>query len=197
MQESLMPISYGPWQAYPWKNELALQRERVGLHFAEMLQDEFSGDHSPWDMLERASVLAGFAMRRMFEKRLVTDRLAAEIVSIRIFNSKRDDLRRPYAGWSGGPVFQSYDFEAAGTQEMTLNDLANEIIHSSQMMFVDREASIPTGLLIASDWHLNKRLLHLTIDEFMALSNRLLDDAVRATSDRWERETGKVHATRD
>lgn len=67
-----MPISYNPWPTYPWKNELALQRERVGLHFAEMLQDEFSGDHSPWDMLERALVLAGFAMRRMFEKRLVT-----------------------------------------------------------------------------------------------------------------------------
>lgn len=126
-----MPVSYGPWRAYPWKNELALQRERVGLHFAEMLQDEFSGEHSPWAMLERAFVLAGFAMRRMFEKRLVTDRLAAEIICIRTFNSKLENFRRPYIGFSGGAAFQSYDFEAAGNQAMTINDLANEIIHSS------------------------------------------------------------------
>ena len=191
-----MTISYGPWQSYTWKNELALQRERVGVHFAEMLQTEFSSDHSPWHMLERALVLAGFAMRRMFEKRLVTDLLATETVNIRIFNSNLDNMRRPFFGWSGGEL-QSYDFEAAGTQEMTLNDLANEIIHSSQLMFVDHEPSIPTGLLIASDRHLNKRLLHLTLDEFMALSNRVLDDVVRATSDRWDSETRRVHATRD
>lgn len=94
-------------------------------------------------------------------------------------------------------MFQGYDFEAADTQEMTLNELANEIIHSSQLMFVDREPSVPTGLLIASDRHQNKRLLHLTIDEFMALSNRVLDDSVRFTSNRWDWETGTVHATRD
>jgi hypothetical protein len=192
-----MPISYNPWPTYSWKNELAVQRERVGLHFAELLQDEFSGDHNPWDMLERALVLAGFAIRRMFEKRLVTDRLAAETVSIRIFNSNLDNLRQPFVGESGGHAFESYDFEATGTQEITLNDLANEIIHSSQLMFVNGEPSIPTGLLIASDWHMSKRLLHLTIDEFMTLSKRVLDDTVRAKTDRWDWETGKVHATRD
>lgn len=140
--------------------------------------DAFKGEICTWSLelnvrvlmhlsqkFPRPPVLAGFAMRRMFEKRLVTDRLAAEIVIIRIFKSKLNELRRPYVRWSGGAVFHSYDFEAAGTLEMTLNDLANEIVHSSQLMFADHEPSIPTGLLIASDWHLNKRLLHLTIDD--------------------------------
>src|SRR6516162_4906328 len=70
-----MPIVHGPWEKYPWKNELAVQSERVAIHYAEMMSDAFDGEHCPMDMLDRAIVLAAFAMRRMFEKRLVTDKL--------------------------------------------------------------------------------------------------------------------------
>jgi hypothetical protein len=70
-----MPISYGTWQVYPWKNELATQSERVAVHYSELLDDDFEGEHSPLDMLDRAIVLSGFAIRRMFEKRLATDKL--------------------------------------------------------------------------------------------------------------------------
>jgi len=73
-----MPICYGDWESYPWKNELALQTERVALHYAELLSDDVDGAHNPMDMLDRAIVLAAFAMRRMFEKKLVTDKLARE-----------------------------------------------------------------------------------------------------------------------
>ena len=101
-----MPISYGPWQSYPWKNELALQSERVAIHYAEMLSDDFDGEHSPMDMLDRAIVLAAFAIRRMFEKRLVTDKLASEKISVRTFQSLRSkEFRQPYIGYSGGGPF--------------------------------------------------------------------------------------------
>ena len=49
------------------------------------MSDDFDGEHCPMDMLDRAIVLAAFAMRRMFEKRLVTDKLAGEKISIRTF----------------------------------------------------------------------------------------------------------------
>jgi hypothetical protein len=192
-----MPISYGPWQAYPWKAELALQRERVTIHFAEMLQEDFTGSHNPLDMLERALVLAAFAMRRMFEKRLVTDKLAAVIADIRTFKSRGENFRQPYVGYGGGQAFRNYDLQDAGIQRLKLNDLANEIIHSSQLMVVENEPRIPTGLLVASDWNLKNRLLHLTIDEFMAVSEQLLDDTVRAASESWDWETGKVLAARE
>jgi len=52
--------------------------------------------------------------------------------------------------------------EKASTKRLKINDVANEIIHSSQIMFVHDEETIPTGLLIASDWHLKDRLLHLS-----------------------------------
>jgi hypothetical protein len=56
---------------------------------------------------------------------------------------------------------------------------------------------VPTGLLIASDWHLKDRLLHFTIHEFTHMVNRVLDDQIRAASDRWDFETGTVQGTRE
>jgi hypothetical protein len=192
-----MPISYGPWQAYTWKNELALQCQRVAAHFAEMQQEEFEGPHNPFDMLERALVLAGFAMRRMFEKRLVTDGLAGVHVSVRTFKSRRENFRHPYVGYGGENAFRNYDLEDGGTKTMKLNDFANEIIHSSQLMFVTGEREIPDGLLIASDWHLKDRLLHVTLEEFMGLAQQVLDDTITAASESWDWKTGKVTATRE
>jgi hypothetical protein len=65
------------------------------------------------------------------------------------------------------------------------------------MMFVHDEETIPTGLLIASDWHLKDRLLHFTIEEFSAMVKRVLDDWVTSGTDRWDWETGKVDARRE
>ena len=193
-----MPISYFPWQSYPWKNELALQSERVAIHYAEMLSEDFEGEHSPMDMLDRAIVLAAFAIRRMFEKRLVTDKLAGEKVSIRTFQSLRsNEFRQPYIGDSGGETFRNYSFEKASIKPLKINDVANEIIHSSQIMFVYEEETVPTGLLIASDRHLKDRLLHFTIEEFSAMVKRVLDDCVTSATDRWDWETGKIYARRE
>jgi hypothetical protein len=43
-----MPISYGTWQIYPWKNELATQSERVAIHYCELSDDDFKGDIIHW-----------------------------------------------------------------------------------------------------------------------------------------------------
>ena len=112
-----MPISYFRWQSYPWKNELALQSERVIVHFAEMLLDDFDGEHNPMDMLDRAMVLAAFAMRRMFEKRLVTDKLVEAKIPVKIFERLcPSDFRPPYLGSSGGMAFSNYKFKECRTK---------------------------------------------------------------------------------
>lgn len=192
-----MPISYGRWQSYPWKNELALQEERVRIHFDEMLSDEFEGEHSPMDMLDRALVLAAFAMRRVFEKRLVTDKLRSEEIDVRIFKARpTPDFRQPFIGETGGGAFRNYDFEKAASKSLKINDVANEIIHSSQIMVIHDEDDIPAGLLIASDWNLKDRVLHFTIEEFSAMVRRVLDDRVRMESEEWDPETGNVKAVR-
>ena len=191
-----MSIHYGEWPAYSWKNELATQVERVKAHFAEMVAEEFDGEHSPLDMLDRAIVLAAFAIRRMVEKRLVTDKLRDEEGPVRAYPSRAANFRPRFVGRCGGEIFRSYDLEHAGTTPMKVGDLANEIIHASHLMVVHGEARIPTGLLIASDWNLKKRLLHLTIEEFSAAAQRVLDDRVTAATESWDPATGKVIAMR-
>src|SRR6266446_1113938 len=172
-----MPISYGQWQSYPWKNELALQSERVAIHYREKLLDNFAGEHKPMDMLDRAIVVAAFAMRSMFEKRLVTDKLKSQKISIRTFPRLRSkEFRQPFIYSSGGTAFRNYSFETASAKCLNINDVANEIIHSSQIMFAYNEETIPTGLLIASDRNLKDRLLHFTIEEFSTMVKKVLDD---------------------
>jgi hypothetical protein len=193
-----MPISYGTWQVYPWKNELATQSERVAIHYSELSDDDFKGEHNPLDMLDRAIVLSGFAIRRMFEKRLVTDKLRKVEIDVRTFSTKHQEtFRSPYVSDSGGMAFQNYNFEVAEMKPLKIADLASEIIHASQLMFVDKERMISTGLLVASDWHLRHRLLHITIDEFTAVVKLVLDDFVRSTRDEWDHEKGTVRATRE
>lgn len=188
-----MPISSTRWQDYPWKNELALQAERAIAHGREVIDEDFGGDHSPLDMLERALVLAGFCIRRMIEKRLVTDTFAESKRAVRSFPARSAEaFRPPFRSSSGGMAFNNYAFDAPAILEMTAGELANEIIHSSQLMVLDGEDFAADGFLIASDWHLKKRVLHLPFDEFAAFAASVLDDRVYFTSDQWDPETGRV-----
>jgi hypothetical protein len=112
-----MTLSYCKWESYIWKNELATQSERVAVHFAEALSDDDSLEHNPYHMLDRAIVLSGFAIRRMVEQRLVTDRLANGEINVRIFPSRQNnDFRHPYIGCAGEGAFRNYDFEKSLSQ---------------------------------------------------------------------------------
>lgn len=192
-----MAIFYTPWEAYPWKNQLATQEERVRIHFAELISDEFEGSHNPLHMLDHALVLAAFAIRRMFEKRLVTDKLGVTEIPVRLFKARQTPgFRTPYISHSGGYAHNNYDLETAEIKNLKIKSIADEIIHSSQIMVVDQYEVIPAGLLIASDWHLKNRILHFTIEEFNALVKSVLDDQVKQQSDCWDPEAGTVKATR-
>ena len=191
-----MPISSTHWVAYPWKNEISLQMERVTLHLSEVLNEDYEGEHSPLDRLERALVIAAFSIRRMIEKRLVTDVLANRTFPVRSFPAEADDFRRPFHGQTGGETYSNYDFENAEILSLTIKRLADEVIHSSQLMVVGGDEPVPNGLLIASDYHLGRRVLHLTIEEFTKIAEAVLLDQVRMASDRWDPDTGHVSAER-
>jgi hypothetical protein len=189
-------ISYAPWQSYPWKNELELQADRAVQHGAEVLDDDFRGDHAPHAMLERAMVLAAFCVRRMIEKKLVTDTFAAEARNIRAFPAlSGSNFRPPYHGTSGGQIFRSYSFAEPQSLPLRPAEVANEIIHSSQLMVVGGE-SVADGFLIASDRNLSRRLLHLSFAEFREYAQSVLDNRVFYSADAWDPETGKVTSTR-
>ncbi|MAM39665.1 MAG: hypothetical protein CL949_14440 [Erythrobacter sp.] len=184
------------WESYPWKNELATQAERVEQHFAEVLDDNFESEWSPLHMLERALVLSAFAMRRMIEKRLVTDELKARTYRFTTYLAA-NAYRSPAHGSTGGQVFRNYRLGEPTGLRLRIADLANEIIHSSQLLVIYGPGNPSTGLLIASDWNMQKRIIHLTIEEFRDSVDVVLNDRVTHAIDSWDSETNTVRSTRE
>ncbi len=148
-------------------------------------------------MLDRAIVLAAFSIRRMIEKKLITDKLARKKIEVRTFPSNTSNYRQPYQSDTGGSTFENYNLKKAEIKNFKISDLVNEIIHAYQLMYIYNENSIPNGLLIASDWNMKTRLLHLTIEEFDVMVQLVLNDRVLTTKDSWDPETGTVHAIRE
>ena len=103
-------VSYAPWQSYTWKNELGAQLTRILQSYDEILDQEFEGQHSPQDMLERALVLAAFCIRRLIEKRLVTDGFIKETIELATFTAiPCGGFRQPFHRESGGGFFTNYN----------------------------------------------------------------------------------------
>jgi hypothetical protein len=195
-----MGIAWGHWQSYPWKNELVTQSERVTAHFHEILSDSFEGEHNPFDMMDRAIVLSAFVIRRLIEKRLVTDRLSEAQIQVRSFPRTRDgNFQEPfhYSAGVSSALRDNYNLDQELTISMRYWDLANEIIHASQIMVIYDEITVSKGLLIASDWRLKDRILHLTIDEFQSFVRAVLDDRVRSFHDYRDEKTDKAMSKRD
>jgi hypothetical protein len=190
-------IAYTDWQSYTWKNELKLHAERVLIALSEVIDPNFEGDHNPHHMLERALALSAFCIRRMHEKHVVTDAFRAEKIAVRSFSAVKEGFRQPFRRSGGGRAFSNYDLTMPVMVQLGRNDVANQIIHSSQLMVCFDEESIEDGILVASDWDMKIRLLHLSASEWTAFYTAVLDNYVRAESDFWDHQTGKVTSTRD
>jgi hypothetical protein len=144
-----MGIAWGHWESYPWKNELVAQSERVTLHSNELFSDTFEGDYMPFDMLERAIVLSAFVIRRLIEKRLVTDRLAEAQIQVRSFARTQDgNFQAPfrYSAGVSTALRYNYNLDEEITVSMRYWDLANEIIHASHIMVISDEHPMSNGL---------------------------------------------------
>jgi hypothetical protein len=189
-------IIFKEWESYPWKNELSCRSEQVVIHFNEVFSEDFEGEHEPLDMLDRAIVLAGFSVRRLIERKLVTDRLAKTKISVRSFVTKPDvEFRIPFHSLMGGDyLIHNVDCEKQEPISLSYNDLANQIIHSSPIMVCAKNQKM--DLLIASDWNVKTRLLHLTIDEVTSFVRAVLDDRVTSMTD-FRGEAGNAHSKRD
>lgn len=194
-----MSISYDLWRISHWRDELIQQKKGVIFHYNELLLgDDFKGKHNPMPLLELAIVLAAFVMRRMFEKKLVTDKLRRTNIPVKMFLSNcAIKFHKPFHSESGGATLHNYCFDSIQIKHLKIYELANEIIHSSQLMFVNNEDKIPTGLLIASDQRMEKRLLHITLQEFEDIVQQVLDDEISIMTDKRDPETGVISATRE
>lgn len=190
-------MSFCNWQDYTWKNELHEQFRRVELYFNEAIDENYDGEHSPLHMLERALALAAFSIRRLIEKRLVKDSFADVTWNIPTFPATAD-FRSPFHSSSGGRVLSNYDFDNCIAVAMRAGEIANEIIHSSQLLvFCDETENPGNGLIVASDWYMKRRVLYLPIASLRAVVNATLDNTATSMVDWWDHETNKVHSKRE
>ncbi len=195
-----MGIAVGTWEAGPWKQSLR-EHARAAQVVAEILSHDFDDatfpyDGNPFPVFERNFVLACFCMRRLAEKRLLTDRLNEKAVPFRCFPAVAENFRPPLPSLTSNMFYQNYRFDAPEAFSLTIRDFGNEVVHSSHIGVVTEPDLLPVGIVVASDWRLSKRLLHLTLIEWADLCQTVLADRVGLTSDEWNPETGQTKALR-
>lgn len=161
------------------------------------MDDDFDGSHNPFHMLERALTISGFAMRRMMERKLVTDLLQSKKIILRTINNPdKDGFSGPWIGDTGPRGAFQYDFSNPDKIELSIKNFGDEIVHASQIAIAYNFPSIEDGILIASDWHTKKRLLHVTPAEFKTIVATILDDEIISTADGYD-ANGKVFSRRE
>lgn len=195
-----MGIAVGTWEAGPWKQTLR-EHARAAQVVAEFLshdfdQSTFPYDGNPFSVFERNFVLACFCMRRLAEKRLLTDRLNEKNVTFTCFPAVTENFRHPLPSSTSNSFYRNYRFDAPDTASLTIRDFGNEVVHSSHVGVVTEPDLVPVGIVVASDWRLSKRLLHLTLTEWADLCGTVLADRVVVASDERDPETGQTKTLR-
>lgn len=195
-----MGIAVGRWDSRLWKETLAHHGRiaRVCAEFAIAQDDEatFPYDGDLFGAFETSFVLAAFCIRRLSEKRLLTDALNEKKWGVGMYPSS-EAIRQPYVGHSSNGFYRGYKFDKRGTHTLTLKELGHEIIHSSNLGIVTEEDELPIGIVVASDNRLSKRVLHISLDQWTEVCFAVLDDRVYSESDQWNPETGEITATRE
>lgn len=196
-------VSSSEWQAYTWKNELAEQKRRIGLHLDEALTDTET-EHNPYHMLERAVGVAAVCMRRLIECRLVTDRFRDTALEVHEVLAKADaDWREPFVSRTASEIFNNYDLTARRAEKRIPKVISDKMLHARVIGVLSGNAFMPDGLLIASDTQSKTQLFHFTPPEIAWIFDAFLDDQVRSSSDGYLDKDGdfkgtrKVFATRD
>ena len=183
------------WQSYTWKNELAEQRRRIGLHLEEVLSDAET-EHNPLHMLERAIGVAAICMRRLLECRLVTDRFRDSQLDLHEIYVKKDvEWREPFVSRTASEIFNNYDLTARHPQRRTPKLISDKMLHARVIGVLSASAYLPDGLLIASDTQSKTSLFHFTPSEIGAILDAFLADQVRIASDGYLDPEGKFQGT--
>ena len=194
----LMEIISGRWPVYTWKNELKYHSEHAVQHFHEIICDEYSGTSNTFDMFERAFVLTGFIIRRMIEKKLVTDKTASKTLKFKTFVlMKLDSHEKPWVSDSGLKGFGKINFDTPEIKEMNLKTFGHEVVHCSQLSFLNKHESIEPSILVSSEHFAEKRFIQMTIDDYTDVVQLVLNDQIKTQADGYHPESGEVFAIRE
>ena len=190
-------VSYSDWTEYPWKNEIAQQRERIRQHYFEIVADAET-EHNPHHMLERSIGILAICMRRMIECRLVTDKFRK--TEIPVFEvPKLDEVRNfeSFLSSSGDKLPRIFDFSQRIRRLHTPASISNKFLHARFLAILSQSDYLPDGLLVASDHQSKNSLFHFTATEFTGVIDAFLVDKVLEAKDWIDLDSGKSYASRE
>jgi hypothetical protein len=189
-------VTSSDWQSYTWKNELAEQKQRIGLSLSEALA-EADTEHNPIHMLEREIGVASVCMRRLIERRLVTDRFRDSQLEVHEIHARADaEWREPFVSRMASEIFNNYDLKSRYPKRRTPKVISDKLLHARVIGVLSGSVYLPDGLLIASDTQSKTHLFHFTPSEIAAVFDAFLNDEVRYSSDGYLDEDGTVQGTR-
>jgi len=188
------------WDPQGWK-EVVRESGRLAHFAAEFLIKEveiavYPSEMRPFAHFELHFVSTCFAFRRMSEKRLLTDDLESRLFSFKTYKAVRNGFRLPFHGNSGGNFYANFEGGDTEILDLSLRQIANEVIHSSQLGLSDGDSYFDTGILVASDFNQTKRIILVTLEKWAELCGIVRRDQVVLYSDQFDPKTGHVTSER-
>lgn len=192
-------VSSSEWQAYTWKNELEVQKQRIAVCLNDVLT-EAETTHNPFHMLERAIGIAAVCMRRLIECRLVTDQFRDSQLKVHEVSVKAGaGWREPFVSQTSGHIFYNYDLTSRSSKLLKPKVISDRLLHARIISVLSASQYLPDGLLIASDTQRKTHLFHFQPSEISSILDSFLNDEVMTKTDGYSDSAGigSVFATRD
>jgi hypothetical protein len=176
-------VNSSEWQAYTWKNELAVQKQRIAICLNEVIT-EAETEHNPLHMLERAIGIAAVCMRRLIECRLVTDQFRDSQLEVHEVSVKAGiTWREPFVSKTSGEIFHNYDLTSRRSKFLKPKVISDKMLHARVLAVLSENNYLSNGLLIASDTQRKTHLFHFEPSEITAIFDLFLNDQIMSTTD--------------
>lgn len=143
-------------------------------------------------------------MRRLIERRLVTDRFRDSKLPVhRIKRAQGKEWREPFLCSAASEIFTNYDLSVRHLDKISPKIISDKILHARVVGVIRESSQIPDGLLVASDHQHKSDLFHFTAEETCKIIDEFLKDQVMSTQDGFNKNKdgsvniGSVFAVRE
>lgn len=153
-----------------WKTELFAAADAI-----EEQQDCIRWTEKRAVMLEREIMIAMFCVRSLIERSKVSNSLVQKQLPVISFPVRPGKIVHRLNCWD---IDELYDLDDSVKQQLTLQLLTNQVIHS-YIIFPRKnvEKRMFTHLLVCSDFERNKQLFQISIEDVVAIIREVAFDS--------------------
>jgi hypothetical protein len=155
----------------PWKEDLLRVADAL-----EKRKDQVRWTERTGFLVERDTMTAAYAVRKLVEAHRVSDELRRESVHVR----RHTLVGKPVDIWNRHEFYEHYDMERSQDVKLALRELCNQIIHSwVWMLSADAETALFDGIYVSSDRESKKHVYFVPVDTLVTVFRAVgLDEIV-------------------